>query len=148
MLNLEKELPKRAKLEFWPFVDLCAIGLFFAVFSSKFVVTPGFTLQLPRVESSQVAISSIYDVVTVTEVKGQEMIFFQDNVVNVETLAKLLQARERPPSNATLLVKADARVSMQTLSALSELAVRSGYSEVQLATEEFESRSGVFGSGR
>ncbi len=136
MLNLEKELPNRSKLSFWPFVDLCAIGLFFTIFASKFVVIPGLTLQLPEVGSSQVAIASVYDVITVTEVKGQEMIFFQDSVLNLETLGRLLDARDRPPSDATLLVKADARVSMQTLSALSELAVRAGYSNVQLATEE------------
>lgn len=135
MLNLEKELPTPAKLSFWPFVDLCAVGLFFTIFASKFVVTPGFTLELPKVESSQVAIAAIYDVIAVTEVKGEEMIFFQDNVLNLETLGKLLESRERPTADATLLVKADGRVSMQTLSSLTELAVRAGYSEVQLATE-------------
>ena len=136
MLNLEKELPNRSKLSFWPFVDLCAIGLFFTVFASKFVVIPGLTLQLPELGSSQVAIASVYDVITVTEVKGQEMIFFQDSVLNLETLGRLLDARERPALDATLLVKADVRVSMQTLSSLSELAVRAGYANVQLATEE------------
>ena len=70
MLKLEAELPKRAKLSFWPFLDLCVIGMFFVVFSSKFVVAPGLTLALPEVGSAQVAIAPVYEVVTVTEVKG------------------------------------------------------------------------------
>lgn len=144
MLKLEAELPKRARLSFWPFVDLCVIGLFFAVFSSKFVMAPGLTLALPKVESSQVAISPIYEVVTVTEVKGEEMIFFQDSVLNLASLEKAFESRGLAPKGATLLVKADVAVSMRTLSSLSQLAIDAGYSKVQLATEDRRSSEGAF----
>ncbi|EDY80979.1 hypothetical protein VDG1235_596 [Verrucomicrobiia bacterium DG1235] len=144
MLNLETELPKRAKLSFWPFLDLCVIGLFFALFSSKFVMAPGLTLALPVVESSQVAISPVYEVVTVTEVKGEEMIFFQDGKYDLESLGKLFVRRGGAQEGATLLVKADMAVSMQTLSSLSQLAIEAGYTRVQLATEERRSGGGVF----
>ena len=136
MLDLEKEIPKPARLSFWPFVDICAIGLMFAVFGSKFIMTPGITLALPEVENSQVAIAPVYEVVTVTEVKGEEMVFYQDSVLDLESFAKLLAERGYLPKDATLLVKADARVSMQTLSSLSELAIEAGYARVQLATED------------
>lgn len=142
MLNLEAELPRRARLNFWPFIDVCAIGLFFVLFSSKFVMAPGLTLALPEVESSQVDISPIYEVVTVTEVRGEEMIFFQDSALNLVTFGERLAARGPAPAGAALLVKADQRVSMQTLSALSELAIRAGYARVQLATEERQSMGG------
>lgn len=148
MLKLEAELPKRARLSFWPFLDLCVIGMFFVVFSSKFVVAPGLTLALPEVGSAQVAISSVYEVVTVTEVKGEEMIFFQDSVLDLESLGKLFSRRGAPPEGATLLVKADMAVSMQTLSLLSELAIETGYRRVQLATEERKRSGGAFGNGR
>ncbi len=148
MLKLEAELPKRAKLSFWPFLDLCVIGMFFVLFSSKFVMAPGITLALPEVGSSQVAISPVYEVITVTEVKGEEMIFFQDSKYDLDSLEKLFRNRGKAPKGATLLVKADVAVSMRTLSLLSELAIESGYSRVQLATEERQALGGAFGSGQ
>ncbi len=148
MLKLEAELPKRAKLSFWPFLDLCVIGMFFVLFSSKFVMTPGITLALPEVESSQVATSSVYEVIAVTEVKGAEMIFFDGSKYDLDSLTKLFSERGKAPEGATLLVKADVAVSMGTLSLLSSLAIESGYSRVQLATEERRSASGAFGGGR
>ncbi len=146
-LDLEKCLPSAARLSFWPFLDLLALGLFFAVFSSKFVVAPGITLALPRVGSSQVAISPVYEVISVTEVRGEEMIFYRDSVLNLMSLEKLLQGQPRPEPSTTLLVKADARVSMQTLSALGEFAIKFGYARVQLATEEGGAADNPF-SGR
>lgn len=148
MLKLEAELPKRAKLSFWPFVDLCVIGLFFVLFSSKFVMAPGLTLALPEVDSSQVAISQLYEVITVTEVKGEEMIFFQDGVHNLESLRKAFLKKGPVSGDTTLMVKADMAVSMRTLSALSEVAIDAGYSKVQLATEERKGGGGLFGDGK
>lgn len=146
MLKLEDELPQPARLNFWPFVDICAIGLYFVLFTSKFVMVPGLTLALPEVDSSQVATAPIYEVIAVTEVKGEEMIFFQDSVLDLTSLEKRLKRRGKAPEGATLLVKADVGVSMQTLSSLSELAIRAGYSRVQLATEERKAGTGNFGS--
>lgn len=144
-LDLEKELPKRAKLSVWPFVDLCAIGLFFVMFSSKFVMAPGLTLALPQVNSSQVAISPVYEVITISEVKGEEMIFFQDSVLNLESLERYFEKRGPAAKDATLLVKADMAVSMQTLSELNQLAIRAGYTRVQLATEDRQTDGGTLG---
>lgn len=148
MLKLEAELPKRAKLSFWPFLDLCVIGMFFVLFSSKFVMAPGLTLALPEVDSSQVAISAVYEVITISEVKGEEMIFFQDSVLSLDSLRKRFAERGGAPAGATLLVKADVDVTMATLSQLSELAIDSGYDRVQLATEDRAAAERAFGGGR
>lgn len=141
-INLDSEIPKGARLGFWPFVDLCAIGLFFALFSSKFVMAPGITLALPEVDNPQVAISPYNEVVSISEVKGEEMIFFQDSVLNLESFARYLEKRGGVQDGTTLLVRADARVTMQTLSSLSEIAMRAGYAKVQLAAEAHKDRSG------
>jgi len=122
--------------------------MFFVLFSSKFVMAPGLTLALPQVESSQVAISPVYEVVSVTEVKGEEMIFFQDSVLNLDSLENLFDRRGEAPAGATLLVKADIAVSMRTLSSLSQLAIDAGYEKVQLATDDSQSGEGAFRRGR
>lgn len=144
MLNLEKEIPRPAKLAFWPLIDLCAIGLFFALFSSKFVMAPGITLNLPAVGDPSAAIAPVFEVVSVSEVNGEEMIFYRDNVSRLPAFAALFERRGRPPENATLLVKADARVSMQTLSELADVAIKAGYSKVQLAAENRQEAESAF----
>src|SRR5690606_27226956 len=131
MLNLEKELPRPARLSFWPFADLCAIALFFAVFSSKFVMAPGIALTLPEVGDPQVSIAPVFEVVSVSEVNGEEMIFYRENVSRLPAFGEAFRKRGRPPENATLLVKADARVSMQTLTEIADVAIQAGYSRVQ-----------------
>ena len=40
ILNLDREVPRTAKLGFWPFVDICVIGLFASLYGSNFVIAP------------------------------------------------------------------------------------------------------------
>ncbi|MCH6258732.1 biopolymer transporter ExbD [Puniceicoccaceae bacterium K14] len=137
-LNLETEAPKPARLGFWPFVDLCVIGLFFAMFGSKFVVAPGINIELPELGSTMVSVAEKYEVLTVNEVEGKEMIMFQGTVLNLSSMRRLLKLRGKVPEGVTLLVRSDASVSMRTWVSLSEIASEAGYSHIQLATEKRE----------
>lgn len=147
-LNLENEAPTPAKLSFWPFVDLCAIGLFFALFGSKFIIAPGIGVELPRLESEGITMAENYEVLTVNEVEGKEMIMFQGTVLNLDSMRRLLNAREEVQEGVTLLVRSDAAVSMKTLVSLSEIATEAGYARIQLATEMREDVEDEFSSTR
>lgn len=138
-LDLESEAPKPALLGFWPFVDLCVIGLFFAMFGSKFIIAPGVSIELPKLDASMVSVAEKYEVLTVNEVEGKEMIMFQGTVLNLSSMRKLLIARDTVPEGVTLLVRSDASVSMRTWVALTEIANDAGYANVQLATERRQS---------
>ena len=144
-LDLEKELPEPSRMSWWPLVDLCVIGLFVAVFGSKFVIPPSLTMDLPQLKKPQIAIAAEYHVVSIDEVEGEEMILYEDTVHNLETFRKRLDKRGKVTRGTTLLVRADAAVSMQTLSSLFEIAQEMGYQRIQFATEKRQDESSPFG---
>lgn len=142
-LDLEKEAPRPARLGFWGFVDLCAIALFFILFGSKFIVAPGVSIELPQLTKTQNAMANEYDVLTVSEIDGEEMVIYRGMVLNLVTFRKQLALREERPEGYTLLVRSDANVSIQTFVSLSEIAIEGGYEKVQLATEREQGREDV-----
>ncbi len=134
-LNLSAEVPRAAKLGFWPFVDLCAIGLFATLFGSNYVIAPGINIDLPRSDHQQTVVSDRLQVMSVEELGGEEQIIFEDRVLNLETLSRMLEKRGEVPENATLLLRIDATVSAQTITSVFEIAEAAGYKDIQWATE-------------
>jgi len=137
-LNLEAEAPPAPRLPFWPILDLCAIGLFFVFFGSKFVLPPVIPIELPQGGEIPASVSAVYDVLSVREIQGEEMILFQDRILNRESFRRLLEQRVEVGEDATLLVRADASTSTETLGALCSIASESGYRRLQLAAEPAE----------
>ena len=144
-LELEKEVPAGVGISFWPFIDICLIGLFAAVFGSKFVMAPGIAVQLPEVVEPKSSISARLHVLTVDEVEGKEMIIFQERLLNLKTFAKLLEENGPVAAGTDLLVRADAKVSWQTLSSLIEAAEKGRYSHIKFSTERAPVEEGRFG---
>lgn len=144
-LKLEKEVPAGVGLSFWPFIDICLIGLFAALFGSKFVMAPGIAVQLPEVIEPQSSISARLHVLTVDEVEGKEVIIFQERLLNLTTFAKLLEKSGPVASGTDLLVRADAKVSWQTLASLIEAAEKGRYSHIKFSTERSSIEEERFG---
>ena len=144
-LNLEKEVPVGAGISIWPFIDICLIGLFVAVFGSKFVMAPGIAVQLPEVIEPKSSISARLHVLTVDEVEGKEVIIFQERLLNLKTFAKLLEENGPVPEGTDLLVRADAKVSVQTFTSLIEAAEKGRYSHIKLSTERASVEEERFG---
>lgn len=139
-LNLENEIPKTAALNFWPFFDICVIGLFATLYGSNFVIAPGISIELPRANHMQNTVTQRLEVMSVDEVSGEEQIYFEDRLLKLETLEKMLRIRGEIPENVTLLIRVDASVSAQTITSIFEIAKSAGYKNTQWATE---SRKGV-----
>lgn len=138
-LKLENELPKTAALNFWPFFDICVIGLFATLYGSNFVIAPGISIDLPRANHMQSAVAQRLEVMSVDEVSGEEQIYFEDRLLKLETLEKMLRIRGEIPENVALLIRIDGSVSAQTFTSIWEIAKTAGYGNIQLATENRES---------
>lgn len=134
-LKLENEVPKAVGLNFWPFFDLCVIGLFATLYGSNFVIAPGISINLPRSNHVQSTVAQKLEVMSVDEVSGEEQIYFEDRLLKLETLEKMLRIRGEVADNVTLLVRIDASVSAQTITSIFEIAERAGYRNIQWATE-------------
>lgn len=134
-LRLENEVPKAASLTFWPFFDICAIGLFATLYGSNYVIAPGINIDLPRSNHMQSAVAQRLQVMSVDEVSGEEQIYFEDRLLKLETLEKMLHIRGKVPENVTLLVRIDSSVSARTITSIFEIAEAAGYRNIQWATE-------------
>ena len=136
ILNLDREVPRTAKLGFWPFVDICVIGLFASLYGSNFVIAPGINIDLPQSNHIQTTVAQRLQVMSVDEVGGEEQIYFEDRLLKLETLEKMLRLRGPVGENVTLLIRIDAMVSAQTITSIFEIAETAGYRSIQWATED------------
>lgn len=132
--------PER-QFDFVPFVDLCVIGLFFALHSSHFLFAPGVTIELPRADAEFLTGAPAAAVMTVRE---NNMIIFEGQIFHEKTLRSKLQeyVKTKQQPGSILLVKADKGVDVQLLLHIFEEARKAGFSRVQVAAEASLSPSG------
>ncbi len=125
--------PER-RFDFVPFIDLCVIGLFFALHSSQFLFAPGVTIELPRADAGFLAGAPTAAVMTVRE---NNMIIFEGQIFHGEILRSKLQeyVKTKQLPGSILLVKADKGVDVQLLLLIFEEARKAGFSHVQVAAE-------------
>ncbi len=123
------------RLEAIPFLDLCALGLFFVLLSSRFVVAPGVQVGLPSFETVPRDAAVTSRVLTVREVQGKEMLIYEGRLCTVEGLERILQGNEDRAGSEILLVRADRDVSLQLLGRVWEACRRGGFGTILLAAE-------------
>ena len=121
------------------YANLVLLGLFFALFGSRFVISPsvsleGTTFALP---TSSAPAASGMSTTAVISVLGPDMVFTAEGRMTYQELRRWLptQVARGAELDSRLLVRADARVATQDLVRLSDLAREAGFSGVQLALE-------------
>jgi biopolymer transport protein ExbD len=121
------------------YTNVVLLGLFFAFFGSRFVLSPGVNLVRAdfAMASSTGAISGAVSTSAVISVLGPEMVFTDVGRMSYTELAVWLptQVTRGVETESRLLVKASAGVTAQDLLRLSDLALAAGFSGVQLALE-------------
>ncbi len=121
------------------YANVVLLGLFFAFFGSRFVLSPG--VELGRADfamaTSSGAVAGAVPTSAVISVLGPEMVFTDVGRMSYAELAVWLptQVARGGETDSTLLVKASAGVTAQDLLRLSDLALAAGFSGVQLALE-------------
>ena len=106
-----KEVP--ARFETVPFINVALLGLFFVLLSSRFVLAPGISLDLPAVEGTPRDLAAATRVLTLSESEGAEMLIFEGRMCTLESFQQLLEARPGAFQEEVLLVRADHDVSLQ-----------------------------------
>lgn len=124
-------------------VNVVLLGLFFALFGSRFVLSPGIELLQPDFalpESEEVGGSAV-STMAVISVLGPNMVFTSEGRMSFGELGVWLpsQVARGGERNSRLLVRADARVSAEDIMKISDLATASGFTGVQLALEKPQS---------
>ena len=142
-LNLDAKVKEHNRyFDAFPFIDLCLIGLFIALFNSKFIFAPGVNIELPQIISQELQGVPATSVLTMRE---NDMIIFEGQIFNIDSLKKRLMkfSIEEERTNPILLVKLDKNVNVQQMMKILDIA-RPYFSRVQLAADEKTQEADIF----
>lgn len=122
------------------YANVVLLGLFFALFGSRFVLSPGIELLQPEfaIPASEGGGSVGVSTMAVISILGPNMVFTEEGRMSLGELAVWLptQVARAGEQESRLLVRSDVRVSAADIMKISDLATRSGFTGVQLALED------------
>jgi biopolymer transport protein ExbD len=121
------------------YVNVVLLGLFFALFGSRFVMSPGIELLRPEFALPQSGGGGgmAANTTAVISVLGPNMVFTDEGRMSFSELSVWLptQVARGAEQESRLLVRADAQVPASDLLQLSDIATAAGFSGVHLALE-------------
>jgi len=140
-LELQSRLsPPPRDLDFFTWVNVGLIALFFGLLGSRFVLAPGMpiglagdnTLELPQING---AYEGAGPASVVVSYRRDNVILFEDGMYTLPELRKHMEAYIKKHPGAVLLVRADRQVSFQAGLDLCEMALQAGFVTAQVAAE-------------
>jgi biopolymer transport protein ExbD len=134
-LNLSTRLrPPPRSFEFLFFVNAGLIALFFVLFGSRFVLSPGLGVDF-NVPELPGALTGAVATDVVIAVKGADLAFVEGAKVNFAGLSQYLVERAKGREKLRLLVQADAMLTTRELTEIYDMARAAGFAAVQIAAE-------------
>jgi len=134
-LNLSSKLRSAPKnYDFLFYVNAGLIALFFVLFGSRFVLSPGLGVDF-AVPTLRGAVDGATRTDVVIAIKGVDMAFVEGAKVNFNGLRSYLQKRAAGESGLRLLIQADAAFSTKDLAEVYDMAREAGFASVQVAAE-------------
>lgn len=133
-LELERFIQTRpeTRLEVVPIVDILVIVVFFGLFSSPFVLPPGVAVDLELHENLVTGTG----VTAVLTVKRDNMLLFDGQNLKLSQFEEKARAFIDGASGATLLVRLDPDIKVETFFKISAEAKKAGFSKVHVAGEK------------
>ena len=134
-LDLSSRLrPPPRSFEFLFFLNAGLIALFFALFGSRFVLSPGLGMDFD-VPVMKGALQGAVSTDVVISIKGADMAFVEGAKVNFKGLHRYLMERARKRSGLRLLVQADSSLTTRDITEVYAMAREAGFASVQIAAE-------------
>lgn len=147
-LDLQSRLSAAPRdLDFFAWVNVGVIALFFALLGSRFVLAPGLPvgvsdegeLELPKTGAANETAGRASVVVSY---RRDNVILFEGGKYTLQELRPHMAAYAKQHPGAVMLVRADRQVSMQAFLDLCEMARQAGFSQVLAAAEQPVSDAG------
>lgn len=139
-LDLSSRLrPPPRGFEFLFFVNVGLIAVFFTLFGSRFVLSPGLGVDF-SVPTSSASLLRAAPADVVVAIKAKDMAFVEGAKVNFDGLRRYLAERAKGRTGLRLLVQADAALSTLDLTEIYDMARDAGFAAVQVATEPLPER--------
>ncbi len=134
-LDLSSRLrPPSRSMDVWFVANVGVIALFFSVFGSRFVLSPGLATDfaLPVAQAGQL---TAVPTDVVIAVKGTDMALAEGAVLDFAALENWLVERVGERPGLSLLVQAGAAVTTGDLAQIHAMAARAGFARVLVAAE-------------
>jgi biopolymer transport protein ExbD len=134
-LDLSSRLrPAPHGYEFVFYLNAGIIALFFVLFGSRFVLSPGLGLDF-SVPVMPAALEGAVSTDVVVSVKGANLAFVEGAKVDFSGLRSHLNERAKGVAGLRLLVQADASLTTRDLTEVYDMAREAGFASVQIAAE-------------
>ncbi len=139
--DLESRLSSPPRdFDFFAWVNVAVIVLFFGLLGSRFVLAPGLpigvgaagTFNLPAIGASGQSSAATSVVVSY---RGNNVMLFEGGMYGLSDLRKHLELYAQRHPGAVMLVRADRQVSVQDFFSLCDMARAAGFAGVQAAAE-------------
>ena len=126
--------PAPRNFDFWFFVNIGLIVLAFSLFGSRFVLAPGLGVefQLPEIAGARGQATRTTHNIAVNDAG----LILAEASITLERLAEWLKEEAKTTRDPVLLVRADARVKLEQLTRIAEIAKSAGFQSVFLAAQE------------
>jgi biopolymer transport protein ExbD len=121
------------------FVNAVLIGLFFALFGSRFVMGPGLDVELPEIVGANSGARTTTHYIRVVNA-GQ--IFAGDGLRELTQLPEWLQQQAASVNQPTLQIQAARGVELSVVTEISGAARKAGFVEIQIAATELAGKGG------
>ncbi|HEY9249975.1 MAG TPA: biopolymer transporter ExbD [Rariglobus sp.] len=116
------------------YVNVAVIALFFVLFGSRFVLSPGLGVDF-TIPVMPGALDAAVSTDVVVAIKGADMAFVEGAKVDFTGLGQYLIERVHGRPGLRLLVQADASLSTSDLTKVYDMARAAGFVSVQIAAE-------------
>lgn len=121
------------------FINLGLLALFFVMFGSRFVLSPGLGIDF-KIPAMPASMDGAAATDLVVAIKGPDMAFVEGSKVNFAGLRQYLFERAQERAGLRLLVQADAALTTGDLTEVYDMARVAGFSSVHLAAEPSRAR--------
>lgn len=131
-MNFSKKEDDDVKIELAPLIDVVFILLIFFMVSTTFIAAPGIKVNLPKAKSDEI----MRDKNDITLVISESKILFNKMVVSIDGLEKRFSDfKAKYSSDVLVILKADKAVSHGLVVSVMDVAKRSGFNRLGIATE-------------
>jgi len=120
--------------EFVFYLNAGIIALFFMLFGSRFVLSPGLGMNF-SIPVMPASVEGAVSTDVVISIKGADLAFVEGAKVDFAGLRGHLKERAKGTSGLRLLVQADASLTTRDLTEIYDMAREAGFASVQIAAE-------------
>ncbi|MBN1481288.1 biopolymer transporter ExbD [candidate division KSB1 bacterium] len=129
-MQFKEKKRRRTMINITSLIDVLFILLIFFMVSSSFIEQPGMKLELPTIQSKEVArLENL-----VIHISEDEVIFLGDKQVSLENLGSEIENMIPNIKEKTLVLKADKKAEHGFIVQIMDIAKRSGLTKIVIGT--------------